>query len=162
VDVPAVTAHIDVLPTLCELAGATIPPTIAAKVEGRSLLPLLEDTEAMWPDRLLVTHVGRWERGKAAESALRNCRIREGRWQMVNTKNRPEAWELYDLAADPGETQDVSAEHPAVVARLTEAYAAWWASVQGDLVNENLDGPKENPFKVAFRAQFGPAATAAP
>jgi arylsulfatase len=162
VDVPAVTAHIDVLPTLCELAGATIPPTIAAKVEGRSLLPLLEDTEAMWPDRLLVTHVGRWERGKAAESALRNCRIREGRWQLVNTKNRPEAWELYDLAADPGETQDVSAEHPAVVARLTEAYAAWWASVQGDLVNEDLDGPAENPFKVAFRAQFGPAATAAP
>ena len=162
VDVPAVTAHIDVLPTLCELAGATIPPTIKAKVEGRSLLPLLEDTEATWPDRLLVTHVGRWERGQAAESALRNCRIREGRWQMVNTKNRPEAWELYDLAADPGEKQNVAADHPEVVARLGKAYAAWWVSVQGDLVNENLDGPKENPFKVAFRAQFGPAATAAP
>ena len=162
VDVPAVTAHIDVLPTLCELAGATIPPTIAAKVEGRSLLPLLEDAEAEWPDRLLVTHVGRWERGKAAESAFRNCRVRAGRWQLVNTQNRPDAWELYDLAADPGEERDVAAEHPAVLERLAKAYDAWWASVQGDLVNEDLDGPQENPFTVAFRAQFGPAATAAP
>jgi acetyl esterase/lipase len=162
VDVPAVTAHIDVLPTLCELAGATIPPPVAAKVEGRSLVPLLEDAEAEWPDRLLVTHVGRWERGKAAESAYRNCRIREGRWQLVNTKNRRDAWELYDLAADPGETRDVAAAHPDVVARLGKAYDAWWQSVQPDLVNENLDGPKENPFRVAFRKQFGPEATAAP
>ena len=162
VDVPAVTAHIDVLPTLCELAGATIPPAVAAKVEGRSLVPLLEDAEAEWPDRLLVTHVGRWERGKAAESAHRNCRIREGRWQLVNVKNRPDGWELYDLTADPGEARDVAAAHPDVVARLAQAYDAWWQSVQPDLVNENLDGPKENPFRVAFRKQFGPDATAAP
>jgi arylsulfatase A-like enzyme/acetyl esterase/lipase len=162
VDVAAVTAHIDVLPTFCELAGATLPPAVAAKVEGRSLVPLLEDAEAAWPDRLLVTHVGRWKRGKAAESALRNCRIREGRWQLVNTKDRPDAWELYDLAADPGEQQNVAAEHPEVVARLGKAYDSWWESVQGDLVNEDLDGPAENPFRVAFRAQFGPDATAAP
>ena len=162
VDVPAVTAHIDVLPTLCEIAGASLPPAVAAKVEGRSLVPLLEDAEAEWPDRLLVTHVGRWERGRAAESAYRNCRVREGRWQLVNTKNRRERWELYDLAADPGETRDVAAAHPDVVARLGQAYDLWWQSVQPDLVNENLDGPKENPFKVAFRKQFGPDATAAP
>ena len=103
VDVAAVTAHIDVLPTLCEITGAAIPPAVAATVEGRSLVPLLEDAEAAWPDRLLVTHLGRWERGKAAASAYRNCRVREGRWQLVNTKNRPAAWELYDIAADPGE-----------------------------------------------------------
>lgn len=80
-------------------------------------------------DRLLVTPVGRWERGKAAESALHNCRIREGRWQLVNTKNRPDAWELYDLAADPGEQQNVAADHPDVVTRLGKAYDAWWQSV---------------------------------
>ena len=162
VDVAAVTAHIDVLPTLCELAGVAVPPAVAAKVEGRSLVPLLEDAEAAWPDRMLVTHVGRWERGKASESAYRNCRIREGRWQLVNVKNRADAWELYDLAADPGESRNVAGEHPDVVARLGKAYDAWWQSVQAELVNENQDGPKENPFKVAFRKQFGPEATAAP
>jgi acetyl esterase/lipase len=162
VDIPAVTAHIDVLPTLCEIAGAEIPPAVAAKVEGRSLVPLFLDAEAEWPDRLLVTHVGRWDRGQAAASGYRNCRVREGRWQLVNTKNRPDAWELYDIAADPGEQRTVAAEHPEVVARLAKAYDAWWASVQGDLVNEDLDGPADNPFKVAFRKQFGSDATAAP
>jgi arylsulfatase A-like enzyme/acetyl esterase/lipase len=162
VDIPAVTAHIDVLPTLCEIAGAEIPPAVAAKLEGRSLVPLFLDAEAEWPDRLLVTHVGRWDRGQAAASGYRNCRVREGRWQLVNTKNRPDAWELYDIAADPGEQRTVAAEHPKVVARLAKAYDAWWASVQGDLVNEDLDGPADNPFKVAFRQQFGSDAIAAP
>ncbi len=161
VDVGTVTAHIDVFPTLSEIAGATIPPAVAARIEGRSLVPLLEDAEAEWPDRILVTHVGRWDRGRAAESGLLKCRVREGRWQLVNTKNQPAAWELYDLAADPGEKQDVAAAHPEVVARLGKAYASWWESVQGDLVNEDLDGPEENPFRVAFRKQFGPAAAAA-
>ena len=78
----------------------------------------------------------------------------------MNTKNRPDAWELYDLAADPGEQQNVAAEHPDVVTRLGKAYDAWWESVQGDLVNENLDGPAENPFKTAFLAEFGRDANA--
>ena len=153
VDVPAVVAHIDVLPTLCEITATAIPAGVAAKVEGRSLVPLLHDATAAWPDRPLVTHVGRWDRGKAAESALRNCRIREGRWSLVNVKNDPHAWELYDLATDPGETRDVAADHADVVARLAGQYGQWWDSVQGDLVNEDQDGPAENPFKTAFRDQ---------
>jgi arylsulfatase len=159
VDVPAVTAHIDVLPTLCEIAGATIPPAVAEKVEGRSLVPLLADASAAWPDRPLVTHVGRWERGRAAESGYRNCRIREGKWSLVNTKGRPDGWELYDIASDPGEKHDLAATHPDEVQRLAAAYDAWWRSVQADLVNENVDGPAENPFKTAYWQQFGPRPT---
>jgi arylsulfatase len=159
VDVPAVTAHIDVLPTLCEIAGATIPAAVAGKVEGRSLVPLLADASAAWPDRPLVTHVGRWERGQAAESGYRNCRIREGKWSLVNTKNRPDGWELYDIASDPGEKTDIAAAHPDEVKRLAATYDAWWRSVQGDLVNENVDGPAENPFKTAYWQQFGPRPT---
>jgi arylsulfatase A-like enzyme/acetyl esterase/lipase len=155
VDVPAVTAHVDVLPTLCEIAGAEIPAAVSAKLEGRSLVPLLRDPQAPWPDRQLVTHVGRWERGEASRSGYRNCRIREGRWQLVNTKNRPDGWQLYDLAADPGETSDVAAKHPEVVARLAAGYDAWWQSVQADLVNEDVDGPAENPFRTAFWKQMG-------
>ena len=159
VDVPAVTAHIDVLPTLCEITGATIPPVVAEKVEGRSLVPLLTDAAADWPDRPLITHVGRWERGQAAESRYQNCRIREGRWSLVNTKNRPDAWELYDIASDPAEKHDLAAAQPDVVKRLAATYDAWWKSVQPDLVNENVDGPAENPFQTAYWAQFGPRPT---
>ena len=63
IDVPALTAHIDVLPTLCELAGVTIESQVAKTIEGRSLVPLLIDAQAMWPQRHLVTHAGRWDRG---------------------------------------------------------------------------------------------------
>lgn len=158
-DMPSLVAHIDVLPTLCALADVEIPAAVAAKVEGRSFAPLLRGARIGWPDRPLITHVGRWDRGKAAESAYRNCRIREGQWSLVNVKNRATAWELYDIAADPGEQTDVAQEHPDVVARLAAEYDRWWASVQPDLVNEDLDGPPENPFKVAFDRQFGPPTT---
>jgi arylsulfatase len=158
-DVPAVTAHIDVLPTLCELAGAAIPPAVATRLEGRSLVPVLRDPEAAWPDRPLVTHQGRWERGQAAASRYRNCRIREGRWSLVNVKNRPDGWELYDVPHDPAESHDVAAAHPEIVRHLADTYDHWWAGVQGDLVNENLDGPAENPFKVAYRRQQEAAAS---
>jgi arylsulfatase A-like enzyme/acetyl esterase/lipase len=153
VDVPAVTAHIDVLPTLCELAGAAIPPEIAPRVEGRSLVPLLRDPQAAWPDRPLVTHQGRWDRGQAAASQYRNCRIREGRWSLVNVTNKPHGWQLYDVVNDSAEAHDVASANPEIVARLAGTYDAWWAAVQDDLVNENIDGPAENPFKVAYRHQ---------
>jgi len=153
VDVPAVTAHLDVLPTLCEIAGAAIPRDVAARLEGRSLVPLLHDRQAAWPDRPLVTHLGRWDRGQAAASRHRQCRIREGRWSLVNVKNEPDGWELHDLASDPAEADDVAAAHPDVVQRLAATYDAWWEGVQADLVNEDRDGPPENPFKSAFRRQ---------
>lgn len=162
VDVPAVVAHIDVLPTLCELTATQVPQAVAAKVEGRSLVPLLRDAKAPWADRMLVTHVGRWDGGRAAEAALRNCRVREGRWSLVNVKNDPSGWELYDLVSDPGESRSVAASHPEIVRRLTAAYAEWWQSVQPDLVNEDHDGPAENPFKTAFERQFATGARTRP
>jgi arylsulfatase len=161
-DMPSLVAHIDVLPTLCDIAAVEIPPPVAEKVEGRSFAPLLRGARIAWPDRPLVTHVGRWDRGKAAESAYRNCRIREGQWSLVNVKNRPDAWELYDIAADPGEQTDVAQEHPDIVARLAAEYDAWWQSVQPDLVNEDLDGPSENPFRKAYDRQFAPPPTLDP
>ena len=159
VDVPAVTAHIDVLPTLCELAGAAIPAKVATTVEGSSLVPLLRDPTAAWPDRPLFTHLGRWDKGQVAGNAYRQCRVREGKWSLVNVKNTPNTWELYDVAADPGETNDLAKRHPDHVARLAAEYDRWWQSVQPDLVNENIDGPAENPFKVAYERQFNPPPT---
>ena len=34
-------------------------------------------------------------------------------------------WQLYDLEADPGETQDVSAEHPQIVRELESTWDAY-------------------------------------
>ncbi len=162
VDVPALVTHVDLLPTLCQLGQAPIPADVVARVEGRSLVPLLHDAHAPWPDRPLVTHLGRWDRGEVAGAKWRHCRIREGRWSLVNVDNRPDSWQLFDIAADPAETTDVAAAHGPTVERLSREYDCWWDSIQTDLVNENLAGPAENPFKTAFEAQFGVGVTPAP
>lgn len=153
--VQALTAHIDVFPTLCDLAGARFSASLLQQVEGRSLLPLLRNPSAAWPNRVLVTHVGRWESGAAADSKLRNCSIRDTRWQMVSVpRNGSRSWQLFDLHSDPGQESDVAGEHSEVVTRLSKQYDTWWASVQPFLVNENTIGPRENPFKVKYWRQI--------
>ena len=146
-DCTALTAHVDIFPTLSQIAGAKVPERV--KLDGRSLVPLLKDPKADWPDRFLFTHVGRWEKGKAAESKFANCSVRNARFQLVNDK------ELYDLKADPGETRNVIAEHPEVVAKMRAAYDQWWSEILPALENENAIGPKVNPFKELYWKQFG-------
>ena len=149
--VDALAAHVDVFPTLAELAGVTLPDVVARQVEGRSLVPLLRDPRAAWADRLLVTHVGRWEKG-APPRPYGGCSIRDARFSLVH---EGKAWQLFDLAADPGERVNVAGEHPDVVARLTAAYDQWWQDVQPRLVNEEAwrTAPTVNPFKAQFEQQ---------
>jgi len=150
------TAHIDFLPTLAELAGAKLSDEVKAQIEGRSLTPLLRDPQAAWPERVLFTHVGRWEKGKAAESKYLRCSVRDPRWHMVSADPKgAKAWQLFDVKADPGEQTDVLAANPEVVARLEKEYDRWWDSVQPQLVNENAPLAAENPFKTLYREQFG-------
>lgn len=153
IDVPALTAHIDVLPTLCELAGVTIESQVAKTIEGRSLVPLLIDAQAMWPQRHLVTHAGRWDRGQATQSKYRNCRIHNGSYSLANTKNSVDGWELYDLRKDPGEKENIATQEPSIVKDLSARFDDWWMSVEGELVNEDLDGPAENSFQTAYEKQ---------
>jgi arylsulfatase len=156
-NVAALTAHMDFFPTLAELAGASLAPAVRAQVEGRSLVPLLKKASAPWPDRTLFTHLGRWPKGSdPALAKFKNCAVRDPRWHLVSiTGGTTPAWQLFDLAADPGEQRDVAAEHPAEVRRLAAAYDAWWLSVQPGLVNETVIGPRLNPFAESYWQQFG-------
>ena len=153
VDVPALAAHIDLFPTLAELTGAAIPTTV--KPDGRSLVPLLKDKDAAWEDRTLVTHVGRWDKGKAAEAKYHTCAVRTAQYRLVNPGRKAEAWELYDITKDPGEKTDVAARHPEIVRDLRGRLDKWWDEVTPLLVNENVTGPAKNPFHVLYWKQFG-------
>jgi arylsulfatase len=154
-DVDKLAAHIDVFPTLAELAGARIPDNVARSLDGRSLVPLLIDPSAAWPERYLFTHVGRWGKGEAADSKYRNCSVRDSRYNLVcNSRNGKNNWELYDLKADPGEQTNVAAQHSEVVKDMDAAYDKWWAEVLPALENENATGPKVNPFKELYWKQF--------
>jgi arylsulfatase len=155
VDCEALTAHFDFLPTMLELAGAKK----ALGIDGRSMVPLLEsagaETGVNWEDRILFTHVGRWEVGDVENAKYRGVAVRNARFKLVNNA------ELYDMAADPGETNNVIAAHPEMTARLRAAYEEWWTEVlPSALENEDVRGPEVNPFKARFWAQYGkPART---
>lgn len=146
-DCDALTAHIDILPTLAEITGTKLPQNV--KLDGRSFAPLLRNPKAEWTDRMLFTHVGRWERGKAADSKFEKCSVRNNQFQLVNNS------ELYDLKTDPSEKKNVIDEHPEVVSKLRAAYDQWWSEILPALENENVTGPAVNPFKAAYWAQFG-------
>jgi arylsulfatase len=143
-------AHLDLFPTLAEVAGVRVSREVRRQWEGRSLMPALEDAGTRWPERTLVTHLGRWPSGRAEEAKYRGCAIRAGRYKLVNHR------ELYDLSADPAEARDLAAELPKVVARLQRRYDAWWDDVlPAALENDSVLGPSANPFKTMYWEQMG-------
>ncbi|MGE3309886.1 MAG: arylsulfatase [Limisphaerales bacterium] len=143
-------AHLDVFPTLAELARARVPRRVRRGWEGRSLVPALLDPAAHWPERTLVTHLGRWPSGQAAEAKYRSCAIRMGRFKLVNNT------ELYDLEADPGESRDIADQNPVVVAGLRSRYDDWWKEVLPSALRSEMTwGPTVNPIKALYWEQFG-------
>ena len=120
------------------------------ELDGRSLLPLLKDPKAHWPDRELFVHCGRWNPGKRDDFKFKKCAVRTERWRFVNNQS------LYDIANDPDETTDVADSHPEVVAELRKSYDQWWASVLPLMVNEDLPKvePEDQPLAIRYNKQL--------
>lgn len=147
VDINGLAAHVDVLKTFSDLAGARIPRGIQ-KMDGKSLLSLLENPRAKWKDRHLFIHKGRWEKGEdPGESKFRDCAVRTQRWRFVNNK------ELYDISKDPYEKNDVASQHPEVIEELRKAYDQWWKETVPLMVNEDRPYTKEHPQWVRYEKQ---------
>lgn len=153
--VDRLTAHLDFMPTLLEIAGATVTDAVQSQMEGKSLVPLLRNPKAEWSERILFTHVGRWLRGaKPEDHKYDQCSVRSPRWHLVSAaRDGSRQWQLFDLVADPGEKTNVAAEHPEIVKNLDAAYDKWWESARAGMVNEDAVGPKVNPFKELYDKQ---------
>ena len=148
VDVPALTAHIDMFRTFTDLAGVTVPDDIQ-KIGGRTMLPLLENPKAKWKDRELFTHKGRWQKGEDPnQSKMKNFAVRTARWRWVGGN------ELYDISRDPYESTNVIDQHPKVVTRLQKAYDNWWKATLPLMVNENVPYAPEQPQKTRYEKQL--------
>ena len=82
------TAHLDVLPTLCELAEATIPDDLKENLEGYSLAPILQAKGATkeWNnDRILFHHVARWPSGFSEKHKYTMAGVRKGNHLMLRS-----------------------------------------------------------------------------
>lgn len=118
-DIEPVTSHIDILPTLMDLCG--INDTKKA-FDGKSLTPLLKDTDAGWPERTLITDSQRLEH----PVKWRKSAVMTDRWRLVNGR------ELYDIKTDPGQKNDLANQSPQVVKKLRAEYKKWWQDISVD------------------------------
>jgi len=96
----------DFLPTAAELAGAKVPASV--KVDGQSVVSAL--TGGTGPQREYFY----WE---LHEPNFMQA-LRAGDWKVVRP-NLESPVELYDLAKDPGEQNDLSTAQPELLRKLT-------------------------------------------
>lgn len=106
-----ISAHWDMLPTFCELAGVAAPENI----DGISMVPELlgRSGEQRQHDYLY------WEFTERNRSQA----VRQGDWKGVrnNIRQNPNSpLELYNLASDPGEQTNLADQHPEIVQQLNQ------------------------------------------
>ncbi len=113
---PALTAHVDMLPTFASLTGIDYEPT--KTMDGTDISGyLLGEKEA--PKRMLVTDTQRvpWPvKG-------RNSCVMDDKWRLIKGK------ELYDISKDPGQIDNIADEFPEKVAEMNAFYDSWWQDV---------------------------------
>lgn len=125
----------DFYPTLLELAGLTAHPAPHRDLDGLSFARLLRDPDQRLPRDELFFHYPHYYATTTPVSAILR---REGsrEWKLLEFFEDGRL-ELYDLAADPGETRDVASEHPQLVQTLRARLHAWWKQVGAPLPSPN-------------------------
>ncbi len=107
---------LDLWPTLAELLDL---PDLASLPHGRSLLPLISNQPADDPPRVVAMRVRRgtyfapWYKARGHRNVVILDGTLKGIWNADH-----DTFELYDLAADPGEQHDLAAQQPEHVQRL--------------------------------------------
>jgi arylsulfatase len=108
-------AHlIDVMPTVIEITGATYPREVKGQtiqpLEGVSLRPAFVGGPLRRTGPIFWEHEG-------------NRAVRSGNWKLVSAY--PDDWELYDMAADRVERNNLASRHPDTVRALAAEWKAW-------------------------------------
>jgi len=93
--------NVDVAPTILAAAGVDVP----AEVDGRSLLPLLDEEPTEWRDHFLYEYF--WE-PDARPNVSTILAVRTRRHKLITYLNHPGWTELYDLEEDPLELENLA------------------------------------------------------
>ncbi|QEL20146.1 arylsulfatase [Limnoglobus roseus] len=121
---------VDLVPTILELAGgpaAKVPD--APELPGRSLVSVFAKDGPVPRGSIWWAHEG-------------NRALRVGDWKIV-AAGKANAWELYDVSADPTETKDRAKDHPEKVREM----AALWQKQFDDYAAQAKKGVPHEPEK---------------
>lgn len=121
-------AAVDLFPTLCRLCGADLPPGYQS--DGEDMSPALLGKPRRRTRPLL------WEYGRnnrsfaypAGDDRSPNLAVLDGEWKLLVNDDGSHP-QLYHLGRDPKESDDRSADEPALTRRLLDAVLAWRKSV---------------------------------
>lgn len=127
----------DLLPTICEAAGAVLPQEI--KFDGKSLLPYMRNNQLppgsrtlFWEMNLLQVD---FKQGPKPEPFATEV-VRNGKWKLLALKGEPVA--LYNLEKDPAEQKNVLVSEKTIREKLMTELKAWLQ----DCRSSNYSGQK--------------------
>jgi len=138
--VQEMTLDVDLLPTFIDLCGLSDPGGL--DFDGTSFAPLLRgEAQGLPGDRVhfLQNRQGTEVPPKWTGAALTR------QWRLIGGE------ELYDIRVDPGQTTDVSAEHPEIVRWLRDEWEAWYEEIEPqihDYCPIVLGSDHENPMRL--------------
>jgi arylsulfatase A-like enzyme len=129
---------VDLLPTLCGLAGVRVPQH---KLDGTDIGPVLDGKPLKRPRPL------HWHYSNALDAP--RASLRDGDWKILGIPSKPSGrapggggfkpddydlarFELYNLRADPGEKNNLAAKEPAKLAAMRKALLAAHEDVKAD------------------------------
>jgi len=110
---------IDWMPTIARYCDVKLP---ASKIDGKSIVPIIESSDAPSPHKIL-----HWETGK-------HWAVREGNWKLVHNgpatdyKGRkiPKVQDfLSNMSEDVTETKNLANSYPDIVNRLNKLHNKW-------------------------------------
>jgi len=116
------TAHIDLLPTILDLANINVKDL---DIDGTSLVPALRNAEKL-PNRSMVVTNQR----VLNPDPQRPYVVMQGNWRYVHAVQTG-GTELFDITNDPGQSNDIATQHPDKVAELAKVYEKWWQHAIG-------------------------------
>lgn len=145
IEIDAVAANIDVLPTIADICQAGIPEN--GKIDGLSLLPFIEGKKSE-ENRSLFFY---WTRH--SPELYTNIALQKGRYKLVgNTDfNAPvEKFELFDIEQDPCEQNNIVKDQPGRAAEMKKELDIIFRelAVSGNLVEKpriEVGSVHENP-----------------
>lgn len=111
---------VDLLPTFCEIAGATLPD--GYEPDGKSQVKTLLGTKYPKRDKPLFWKGIPNRRGGPVYSILK------GKWRLLTSVDF-EVPELYDVNQDPLEKNNLKSSHPEIASELLKELQAWHATL---------------------------------
>lgn len=130
--------HVDIFSTIAGAAGAPLPAD--REIDGVNLLPYVTGAKDGRPHQVLFWRSGQYKA------------VRDGDWKLQSNEARSKVW-LHNLAVDPYEKTDISAQEPervkAMLALLAQQDARsvkplWPSLLQGPVF---IDHPSGRPQK---------------